>query len=308
MSSTDPAIHTTATTHGAATDLGGPERPFGAPPSPPERGPSSGRRLGFLAATAAAVVALVAGVLVLAPDNTTPALAAVQEAAEDTANADTGRATTTFSVEGGTETERESVGGQLDAVFAGQDLAVTVEITDGIEEYQRSELDQIESRLVDGVVYGRESGGEWIAIEAPEIVGDQLTQFIDPRSVLETVQSLIETEEVGSTTIDGVDTTQYQSIIDLGDDTLGQSGWLSGLEAQLDVDPDGLVTVDLYIDNDGNLRQIDITGDVEATDSGETGDATFSVSTVFSDIGSDLTVEAPEGVEVQSLFDGLGED
>ena len=60
--------------------------------------------------------------------------------------------------------------------------------------------------------------------------------------------------------------------------------------------------------DDGVLRRFDIEGQIQAPE-GETGQGTFEVSTTFSDLGADLTVEAPEGAVVfDPLADGFGQD
>ena len=146
-----------------------------------------------------------------------------------------------------------------------------------------------------------EQGGQWIGVDTGGLLGDVVVRYVDPRVVLDTVQDLTEATEDGSADLDGVDTTRYRSVIDLGDETLAQSGWLA--YEGVDIDADGEITVEFYVDDDGLLRRLDIEGDLEAPD-GETGEGSFEVSTTFSDLGADLTVDAPEGAE---LLDPLAE-
>lgn len=159
-------------------------------------------------------------------------------------------------------------------------------------------LDDI--RLVDDVAYVQQ-GGQWLAVDTGGLLGDLVVRYVDPRTVLDTVQDLTETTEIGPVDVDGVATTQYQSVIDLGDETLAQSGWLAfdGMNAEVD----GEVTVDLFVDEAGVLHRFDLSGDLASAD-GQDGSATFEVSTTFTDLGDDVSIEAPEGAEV---FDPLAE-
>lgn len=263
------------------------------------------RSRGMLLGAAAAVLVLFGGLLVFSPDNTPSAVATVRAAAAAAADADTGRIETTFTASGTDGEESGAVEGSFEASYAGSDIAfsVNVETTEG-EAAELGELPVNEVRLVDDVIYVNESD-RWLAVDTDGLLGQMVTDFVDPRSVLETVQEITETTEVGSATIDGVETTQYQSVIDLADETLSESGWL-GFEGA-GIDADGEITVDLYVDNAGILRQFDIGGDLQ--DSGDTsGNGTFNVTTRFFDIGADITIEAPADVEVFDPLQGLFED
>lgn len=262
-----------------------------------------GRSRILLVGAAAAVILLVAGFLVFAPDNATPALAAVHSAAQATAAADTGRVTTTFSLEGTDGAESEQIAGRLEASFASGDIAFSVEIDETIGTSDLGALPVTEARLVDGVFYAND-GTQWYSVETSGFIGQTLVDVVDPRSVLATVQDLLETEEIDTAVVDGVSTTHYRSVVDLGDDSLTESGWLA-LQG-LDVDVEGSVTVDLFVDDDGLLRQLDIAGDLREPGDGA-GTAMFMVSTSFFDIGTDLTVDVPaDAIEINPLegFDG----
>ena len=92
--------------------------------------------------------------------------------------------------------------------------------------------------------------------------------------------------------------------MDLGDESLEQSGWLNGLETA-DIDADGVVTIDLYVGPDGLMNRLVVSGDLDEIE-GE-GDATFSVTTSFYDIGADITVEVPEGAQIIDPMEDFGE-
>lgn len=262
----------------------------------------------MLLTAAAAVLLLVGGLLVFSPDNTPPAVAAVHSAAATTADADSARVSTTWVLEGTDGAEAQNLVGRFDAAYSGDDVMFNVQIDEQNISDIPEELPVTEGRLVDDVFYV-DFEGQWFAMDTDGLIGStftDFTDFIDPRSVLDTIRSLTDSTEVGTATVDGVETTHYQSVVDLGDDSLVKSGWMAfdGLE----VDTEGEVTVDLYVDADGVLRQFDLNGNVEdTTGSGESG--TFDISTRFHDIGSDITVEAPADVDVIDPLQGLfGED
>lgn len=257
---------------------------------------------------AAAVFILVAGFVLFSPDNTTPALAAVHQAARTTAEVDSGRVSTIFTLEGTDGTSSETVSGELQGSFSGADVAFEVNFEEGLEDDLVGNdvglPSTVEGRMIDGILYGYD-GGQWYSVDTGGLIGQQLVDFIDPRSVLETVEELIETEEVGPATVNGVATTQYRSIVDLGGDSLAGSGWLA--LQQVDIEADGEIIVDLYVDGDGVLRQFDITGDVQAPE-GEEGAATFLVQTTFFDLGADISIEAPAAEDISELFDAVGDE
>lgn len=288
-------IMTTETPH--------PAQPAAHPAVEQARGRSN-RRWGFLIASAAAVLFLVAGVLAFAPRGTEPALAAVHGAAAATADVDSGRITVTVVADGTDGQESGRLVGRVDAVFAGDDFSATIDVDEAPAHAGIDRLPVTESRLVDGTVYIND-GNQWYSLEAPEFLGQRLQDVVDPRAVLETVQDLVETEEIGSATVDGTETSHYRSVVDLEDESLRRSGWLAMEGA--DVDAEGEVQIDLFVDGDGLLRQLDVSGDVRQPDGGPAS-ATFDVSTTFTDLGADLSVEAPAdatpvGPLVESLFD-----
>jgi len=281
-----------------------------------DRSPGTRRGLGrgrtLLVASAAAVLLLVGAVAVLAPDSTPSALAEVQGAAVATADADSGRIESTFTLdyEGLADAAGPGEGtltGDFEAAYNGSDLGFSLRLGELPPEIGAEMVEGMPSvedvRLVDDVIYVQQ-GGQWMAIDTDGLLGEMVARFIDPRTVLDTVQSLTETTEIGPAEIDGLDTTHYRSMVDLGDEPLAQSGWLAfdgvGVEA------DGEVTIDLFVDGDGVLRRFDLTGDVRDPAGG--GSGTFEVTTAFTDIGGDIRIEAPQGaVPFNPMEDLLGD-
>ena len=272
------------------------------------RSQGRGRRWGVLAAAAAVVMILVAGVATFLPDNTPSALAAVHSAATATADSSSGEIAVTFSLEAVDGSVSEQVAGDLNATFDEADLAVSVNLSDQPSTFGDGVPSSVESRLVDGKLYIND-GNQWFVIEAPAGLAATVIEFVDPRAVLSKIEDLVEAEEVGPATTDGVATTHYRSVVDLGDATLGESQWLPA-EA-VDIDAEGEVTVDLFIDEDGLLRQFVLSGDAhepQGDDSG-TDEARFEVTTTFSNLGADLTVEAPvDAIPIDEALGGGGLD
>lgn len=276
-----------------------------------------GRRgFGLILASAAAIVLLVAGALALLPSNTEPALAVVQSAAQATATAESGRVEVTANLDGSDETSSGSIDAVVEGRYDGDDLAFSIVSIDAEgSEFDDSDIEEFgdefpisETRYIDGVIYANSPEG-WFAVEVPEFVGEQVTDLADPREVLATVQELVEATEVGTAVIDepnggSIETTHYQSVIDLGDDSLQESGWLAGLELT-DLDAEGEITVDLYVTDD-LLRRLTVSGNASDT-SGSDGAVTFEVVTSFYDFDGDISVEAPTDVEIVDPFAELQE-
>lgn len=284
---------------------------FTAPPAAVPLSERPRRRIGQSIMVAAAAILLVMGAVVLWPANTEPALAAVQGAAATTAETETGRATTTFTASATDSTENAEALGTVEVTFAGRDVAFALDLSDvsGIGSQELDGFPLTEGRYVDDVVYAN-LDGEWISVQAPGLLTDAALRIADPRNILITVQELVQTERIGETTIDGMSVTHYQSVVDLGADTLGEAGLLAGLETQMDADVDGEVTIDLYVDDQGRMYRVDVAGDLNEPDGPGTAD--FQLTTIFSDLDTDITVEAPaNAVEFDlggEMFDGMEEE
>lgn len=247
------------------------------------------RSRAMLVSAAAAVLLMVGGLLVFAPSNTPSAVAAVHSAAA-AADADTGRITTTLSVEGTHEGDEESHVGGFEVAYSGSDVAFSIDPGESTSSsgFDAGDLPLNEGRLVDDVLYFND-GDVWRSLDTDGLLGQMVADFVDPRTVLEKVQELTEVTEVGETTIDGETVTHYQSVVDLGDESLTQSGWLGFGAGELEGEGEGEITVDIYVGEDDILNRLDLTGEVEeGTDSG-----TFEVTMLVTDVGSDITIEAP---------------
>ena len=264
-------------------------------------------RLPVLGAVAAAVALIATSFALLSPGNTDTALASVKAAAQEAAVADSGRIITTFAIDGNFEGTNETAAGEVEVLFNRDDLAITLDVSDVPNDLQGEGgdlLEGVETRLVDGVLYIR--GGpspDWMALELPQLFIDEITK-VDPRTLLQTIQTLVDAEETGTDTIDGEAVTLYESTVDLTDPSLSSSGWMAGLESQLDLETDGTIVVEMAVDDADQLRRVIVTGDLTEAQDGD-GSATFSISTVFTDLNSVDRIVAPEGVVPNSMLDGL---
>ncbi len=265
-------------------------------------------RLPLLGAVAAAALLVAATFAMLSPSSTRPALATVKAAAQEVAVANSGRAVTTFSLQGSDGVDTMSAAGEIELLFNGDDIAVTLDLDDLPNQLEGQGDDffgGIETRIVDGVLYVK--GGpspDWIGLDLPQVFLDQI-DTVDPRSVLDTVQSLVAAEAIGTDTIAGVNVTVFESTVDLSDPSLSTSGWMSGLESQLDLETDGTITVTLSVDDAEQLRRIVVSGDLN--DAQDDGSAMFSISTDFTDLNGVDPIVAPEGVVASPMLDGFGE-
>ncbi|MDH4278653.1 MAG: hypothetical protein OEZ14_03900 [Acidimicrobiia bacterium] len=282
-------------------------------PSTSTRTDERGRRWPLLAAVAAVAVLLVGAIAVFAPAGTQPALAVVQSAAQDTADARSGRVITVFDVVGREDADHEALSGSMTAAFADDDFAVTLDLDPSstvMSETEAAELANAETRLVDGRLYATTDGERWMAIEAPEILQSTLARLTDLRTILAQVEELVEVETVGSSQIDGLAVTHYRSEVDLADQTLAESGWLPGAQGTqgtpVDIDAQGLVTVDLYVDAEGLMRRIEVSGQAEPVDDTIDASADFTVTTNFVDLDTDIVIEAPDPALVETLDFGAG--
>jgi hypothetical protein len=199
--------------------------------------------------------------------------------------------------------------GQIELLFNGSDIAVTLDMDQVPSQFEGDGAEfftGIETRIVDGVLYLK--GGpspDWIGLDLPQIVLDQI-DTVDPRSILETVQTLVAADEVGTDVIDGAQVTVYSSTVDLSDPSLAASGWMGGLERQLELETDGTISVTLFVDGADQLRRIVVTGDLTGGQDVD-GSAVFSISTDFTDLNTVDRILAPEGVVSSSILEGLGE-
>ena len=281
-------------------------------PADPTRSDDKSGRWGLLAAVAAVAVLLIGAVVIFAPAGAQPALAVVQSAAQETADARDGRVVTEFNVVGREDAEQGTLSGAMTAEFADEDFAVGLQLdpsSDVMSAAEAAEIGRAETRLVDGQLYATTDGEQWMSIEAPAILQSTLARITDLRTILAQVEELVAVETVGPAEIDGLAVTHYRSEVDLADESLAESGWLPGTQGMqgspVDIDAQGLVTIDLYVDGEGLMRRIEVSGEAEPVDASIDASADFTVTTNFVDLNSGITIDAPDPSMVEALdFEG----
>lgn len=257
------------------------------------------RRWGAMVAVAA-VVALIAGaVAVFAPVGSSPALAAVQQAATNAASASSGQALTDFSVDGRAEGESGSLSGRLTVTFDGEDLMATAEVDELPEQMSEADasfLADAEMRYVDGTLYVTEDGQSWMAAETPTMVAESMLSYMDGRKVLGMVSDLTDVEEIGTETVLDAPTTHYRGLVDLSEAATSGAEWLPPMVAQADDHLDGQATIDLWVGDDDLLRRVSVVGNLAPSDvdDGSVG-AEYRVTTDFVELGQDQSITVPEG-------------
>jgi len=245
---------------------------------------------------AAALVAfmLIAAAVLVSPFGTNSAVAAVNNAAKDARKAGSGQIA--VSVE-------DSYGeAGFTVIYDGADLAIS-DLSDGQEEFDE------QVRFVDGVVYTN-MDGEWIGVDVPDefdgIVENLIGQYFDPANVYEIIEDLSEVEAVGSTTINGKDVEHYTAQVEFSElnlDSLGLTEFSDEFyEGDSAVSPsteEGMIDLDIYLDND-ELYKVDVTAESEGEE--------LLGSLTFTEIGSEQTIETPEGAEVTDPLSIIDEE
>jgi LppX_LprAFG lipoprotein len=146
-----------------------------------------------------------------------------------------------------------------------------------------------------------ETVGQSFGVDVNQLLG-QATQ--NPGQALDLLRASGDVQEVGTATVDGVATTEYQATIDLA-----KAAQLGGLpQAQIQkLTASGAPTtlpVDVWIGPDGLVRKLDLT---ESTTSAGLP-ASVDVTVDLSDYGTPVTVTAPPADQVfdaSSLLAGL---
>lgn len=260
-------------------------------------------RWGALAGVAAAGAVVAGGVLALAPGGSTPALAAVQSAADTTASVDEGVMRTTVDLAGTDGAEQGSLSAEVLTRFDQGDLAVTVDLLES--SHDADELidgPEAEAVLVDGVAYARTTLDDegWFGVEAPPFVTSAVEDLANPRSILAVVDDLLDATEDGTVEVGGETLTRYVATVDLTEQTLRAAGAF-GLAGGLDVTPTGTVDVVLLVDGDV-LRVMTLSGTAGETSLPD-AEVDFEITVAFDDLGVDQDIVAPADVTVVELGD-----
>ncbi len=190
-------------------------------------------------------------------------------------------------------------------------------------------------RVIDGVSYTSPSpvpiDAQWLATDAPPNAGMMDlpgTGTLDAQGVLDLLATLADPAQLGSETIEGLDTThwsatgRYGDFLEASGQSLGelvaqfqqvmgagyaQAGWEPPSEGQLRVAIGTVpVTADVWVDDAGELRRASFSfamGQIfsalmppEAQAAAQTMDMTMTMSMTVLDFGDALQIEAPTDV------------
>jgi hypothetical protein len=176
-------------------------------------------------------------------------------------------------------------------------------------------LDEPMEVIVDGdTIYMRipafeqQIGAAWVTAAIDDPAADQLGGATnDPSAMLDTLRGVSDdVEEVGSEDVRGVETTHYSATIDI-EQALEElpPDERDRLEGQLDALGGGDLPVDVWIDDDGLVRRMEMTLDELVAADGMEGAATISME--FYDYGEPVDIEIPDPAETRPA-DELGFD
>jgi hypothetical protein len=258
---------------------------------------------------ALALVALVAGVVVVASDgndgggDAVALLSAAPDAAHD---AGTARTVITVTVEGGGMNLTMEGEGAVDFASGAQELSMSMM---GID---------LEMRFVDQVVYLRmpdvarppSVDTEWIAFSA-EAAGGQVGAGANPMASMQNGAAMLDAlrgisrdvDELGAEEINGQDATGYRVTIDMAK-AIEQLPEDRRAEARASLDQMAAMgmdewPMDVWLNDDGLPVRMSMDMGLPAGDIGE--GASMRVQIDFLDFGADLAVEAPPTAEVTHL-------
>lgn len=278
--------------------------PFSPPPSresiakanAPRRAPRK-----ILAGTAAAAAAVIVGfgAVSLIPGSTTPAAAAMIDAAQQTQAADSGTITITLNVSDDVNAA-DSGEFTLTTNYSGDDLSARIDASN--EAGLDGETPQV--RVVDNVLY-IEEGSTWYAVEDQRIMS-LLGTFGLPTDVRQTMSAgVVELIELADNAVESADgsftatvtAAEVKQVADgfpgfglIANETLPADAAEHELELAVELDEDGLID----------------TVTLSGADADDTGAFHADVTIDFDDLDAGVIIEAPADAEVIDL-DSFGD-
>lgn len=166
-----------------------------------------------------------------------------------------------------------SVGLAGTLLFNGADGSTTMTVTFGTTEQQTDAI------VLGGKAWGRQSPGPWLEQDVPSVDDSSMTTWL---------------RDLGGLTDEGLETIDGRSLHHLtaGDGPVPLEAL--GLDPATFIDPD--VTVDFYAEPDGTPAIITMDGTWVQAIGGQQITVEFTVEMTFSDVGSAITIRAPEDV------------
>ncbi len=278
--------------------------PFSPPPSAQEmaasKAPRKLPRRGALTAAAAAAAAVIGvGAVSLIPGATTPAAAAMLDAAQQTQAADSGTITVTLDVAGSDDDGRFS----LITDYDGDDLAARL---DGSAEFGIGGVAP-QLRVVDDVIYVND-GDQWFSV-SDERVMSLLTTFGLPTDVRQTMSAgVVELIELADDAVENADGS-FSATVTVDEVRLIAEGFPSFALFADEALPDDVaaqeLSLDVVLDDSGLIDTVTLGAD--DLDEGDGTPVEAGVTVDFDDLDAGSSIDAPADAEAID-FSGFADD
>lgn len=160
----------------------------------------------------------------------------------------------------------------------------------------------------------------WIKVDPSALPGSEgefgaATAAANPAAILAAIRDALTVEEVGADTVGGSDATHYRATVDLvkllpllagmaSDDNKPTDGEMQDARDQLKKSGMETLPIELWVDENGFLRQIQLALDLSEMDPDQSG-ASISMMLTFSDIGEDISIDVPPASQVTDMTDLL---
>jgi hypothetical protein len=152
-------------------------------------------------------------------------------------------------------------------------------------------------------------GASWLEVTVPDVTSQQrLPSLIDPSAVLDTLQGAgADMRDVGREDVRGVTTTHYAGTISLqeaygslpADD---RAAIERNLGAMVDDLPSAELPTDVWIDDDGIVRRVELHIDASAVGAPAfASDGAITLTVELFDIGDEIAIDVPDSSDVKSV-------
>lgn len=155
----------------------------------------------------------------------------------------------------------------------------------------------------------------WVKIDPSTVPGfsDQLGSLTggqaDPSGSLGLLYGLVDVKEIGVEAIDGAQATRYQAVLDvtkaLGEIPAAQRASLRQVIESMRQQGAGTdlsaIPVDVWVDEDGYLKQFRLRLEIPATGAG--GSGAFSMTVTLSNVGEPIDIQPPPADQVTDMAD-----
>lgn len=233
---------------------------------------------------------------------------AVQATHRKTADAKTAKITLATEIKGGGEQASADGAGVIDLVDGSSDITIA------------AEGQELKQRTVDGTLYqqpppgagsGLPKGKTWMKFDIEKLARSQGSgaagggQVSDPAASFTYTKGISDKEvkKVGPATIDGERTTHYKVTVDVDALARDNAQQAEQLKQQLGA----TLPLDIWLDDEGRLRQQKVELTVKPPEGGTEGPGQVSVVTTLKlgDFGTDVDVSAPAAADTVDMTDKL---